>query len=81
MVLGDIARKGAKEHPQKIAFISGDTGYTFAELNERVNRLASALQSQGLGRGDKVAIWADSCSQHVEDVLKVWGKGSESKGL
>jgi fatty-acyl-CoA synthase len=40
---------------QKPAVIHGDTHYTYAELGQRVNQLASALRSAGLRKGDRVA--------------------------
>jgi fatty-acyl-CoA synthase len=39
----------------KVAVINGDQSYTYAEFYARVNRLASALQKAGIGKGDKVA--------------------------
>lgn len=41
--------------PDRIALACEGTTRTYAELQERVNRLANALQSMGVGRGDKVA--------------------------
>jgi fatty-acyl-CoA synthase len=41
--------------PNRIAVSHEDRRYTYRELGERVNRLASALQRAGLERGDRVA--------------------------
>jgi acyl-CoA synthetase (AMP-forming)/AMP-acid ligase II len=42
-------------HPDRVAVVHLDRRYTYAELGERVNRLASALRSHGLGSHDRVA--------------------------
>jgi fatty-acyl-CoA synthase len=42
-------------HPKRIAVVHRDRRYTYAELGERVNRLASALRGHGLETHDRVA--------------------------
>ena len=42
-------------HPEHVAVVHLDRRYTYAELGERVNRLASALRGHGLGSHDRVA--------------------------
>jgi fatty-acyl-CoA synthase len=42
-------------YPDKVAVAAEDRRYTYRELGERVNRLASALQAAGLRKGDRVA--------------------------
>ena len=42
-------------HPDRVAVVHLDRRYTYAELGERVNRLASALRAHGLGSHDRVA--------------------------
>src|ERR671922_2017272 len=42
-------------HPDRIAVVDGEVRRTYAELRERVNRLASALLRRGLERHDRVA--------------------------
>jgi fatty-acyl-CoA synthase len=42
-------------HPERVAVVHLDRRYTYAELGERVNRLASALRGHGLGSHDRVA--------------------------
>jgi len=42
-------------HPQRVAVVHLDRRYTYAELGERVNRLASALRGHGLEPHDRVA--------------------------
>ncbi len=52
--------------PDRVAMVCEGKERTFAELQERVNRLANALQSMGVGRGDKVAVIALNSMEYVE---------------
>lgn len=47
--------RSVKVFPDKEAVIYGDIRRNYREFYERVNRLASALQKRGIGKGDKVA--------------------------
>lgn len=49
----------AAERPEQAAVVVAKTGesITYAELNQRSNRLASGLESAGLRRGDRVALF------------------------
>ena len=48
------------------AVIHGDRRYTYAELSQRCNRLASALRDRGLERHDRVAILAPNSPALLE---------------
>lgn len=58
--------RNVHEHPHKIAIIFGQKRFTYKEFNERVNRLANALLSLGLVKGDKVAYLLHNCSEFAE---------------
>ena len=47
--------RSAYVFPQKTAVVHGRRRYTYGQLEERVNRLASALRGAGLARNDRVA--------------------------
>ncbi len=47
--------RSAAIHPERTAVIDGERRWTYAQLRERVNRLASALRRHGLERHDRVA--------------------------
>ncbi len=48
-------RRSAYMFPEKTAVIHGERRYTYRELEERVNRLASRLEEKGFGKGERVA--------------------------
>ena len=50
---------------QEILVFEG-TRLTYAQLQERVNRLANALRSLGLGRGSHIGVLQTNCNQYVE---------------
>ncbi len=52
--------------PDRLAMACDGDSRTFAQLQERVNRLANALQSLGVGKGDKVAVLALNSIPYVE---------------
>jgi len=52
--------------PDRTALIFEGKRYSFSQLNERANRLANALASQGVKKGDRVALLQVNCSQCVE---------------
>jgi acyl-CoA synthetase (AMP-forming)/AMP-acid ligase II len=56
MYLRDFVRRCANSYPAKTAFIHADQGRTWKEMHERSSRLASALQSLGLRKGDVTGI-------------------------
>ncbi|SEG61964.1 fatty-acyl-CoA synthase [Thermomonospora echinospora] len=53
--LGSWPARRARKTPQRTATIHQDRRQTYAQLNERVTRLAHALRELGVRRGDRVA--------------------------
>jgi len=51
----DFLHRSAYIYPDKIAVVQGERRYAYRELAERSWRLASALRSSGLAKGDRVA--------------------------
>ncbi len=47
--------RSAEVFPDKLAIVSGDRRYTYAEFADEATRVARALQASGVGRGDRVA--------------------------
>jgi fatty-acyl-CoA synthase len=51
----DFLRRAAYVYPEKIAVVDGNRRYSYRQLAERSWRLANALRSAGLSKGDRVA--------------------------
>jgi len=66
--VADWLAKRACLTPDRVALVdyaSGDET-TFAEWNARANRTARYLRSLGVGRGDRVAVYASNCSEYLD---------------
>ena len=59
-------RRSAYAFPGKVAVVHGARHTTYRELDERANRLASALSAAGIERGDRVAFLAPNIPAMLE---------------
>ncbi len=66
MVYGDLIASVARRSPNRIGLVFEDTSLTWAQANERINRLANALVALGLKKGDRVAILAQNSHRYAE---------------
>ncbi|MEA2024315.1 MAG: long-chain fatty acid--CoA ligase [Actinomycetota bacterium] len=64
----DWLDKRAKLTPDRVAVIDYATGSetTFAEWNARANRTANYLRSLGVGKGDRVAVYASNRCEYMD---------------
>lgn len=55
------------DHPDREALIesSSDRRWTFRQLLREVESLALGLQGLGIGKGDRVGIWAPNCAEWI----------------
>ncbi len=65
-LLADRLIEHAAAQPDAEAIVFESTRLSYRELNERVNRLASGLNSLGLRRGDHVALLLENCHEYLE---------------
>ena len=63
--LGEVLRKSALASPDEDAINYFGTGITFKELDGLVDKFAAALQSFGVQKGDRVAIYMPNIPQFV----------------
>jgi long-chain acyl-CoA synthetase len=56
--ISDLIRAHASERPAAVALVKGDERLTYAQLDQLMDRVATALQNDGLRAGDIVAICA-----------------------
>ncbi|XP_043270087.1 long-chain fatty acid transport protein 4-like [Venturia canescens] len=52
-------------HPHKVAYITEEREWTYQQLEEFSNRLASYFRSRSLSRGDSVALVMEGCAEYV----------------
>ena len=58
-----ILSEAAAQWPDRSAVIDPDVTYTFAELDARANRIASALADRGIATGDRVMLQLPNSAQ------------------
>jgi fatty-acyl-CoA synthase len=65
--IGDALAATVARWPHRDALISRhqDIRWSYLELGERVDALAAGFLALGLGRGDRVAVWAPNCAEWV----------------
>ena len=54
--LGEVLRRSAARHRDKVAIIDGDVRWTFRELDAIVTSVAAGLAERGVTKGDRVAL-------------------------
>src|SRR5580693_8387885 len=64
--LASIVFDHARSHPQGVALVQGAREATWADLHERVDRVASALLASGSRPGDRIAILGENSIEYVE---------------
>jgi acyl-CoA synthetase (AMP-forming)/AMP-acid ligase II len=52
--------------PDKDCIVFEGKRWTYAQINERVNRLVNALTKLGIGKGDRIGILQVNCNQYIE---------------
>ncbi len=68
--IADLAEHAIDAVPDRVALIGGDQQLTYAQLEEKANRLAHYLIDQGVGKGDKVGLY---CRNRIEIVIGMLG--------
>jgi acyl-CoA synthetase (AMP-forming)/AMP-acid ligase II len=71
-----LLRDAARRYGELEAVVDGDVRLDFGTLSAEALRVARALQSVGVGRGDRVAIWASNGWRWVVAACGVWQIGA-----
>jgi fatty-acyl-CoA synthase len=66
LLVDDFLKRPAAIYPEKTAIVDGDLRLTYAEYQERVNRLSNALLGLGLEKGDRVCILSPNSHFYLE---------------
>src|SRR5438105_4342655 len=70
--IADLTEHVVDTVPDRIALIIADEPRTYAQLEERANRLAHHLASQGIGPGDHVGIYGFNSHAFVETIFAAY---------
>ena len=65
-VMRDMIRRAEKFYPDKTAVVCGTQRWTYREFASRVRKLAGALSTLGITRGDRVAVMMLNCHRYLE---------------
>src|SRR6201998_3330387 len=68
--IADLAEHAIDAVPDRVALICGDEQLTYAQLEEKANRLAHYLIDQGVRQDDKVGLY---CRNRIEIVIAMLG--------
>jgi len=69
LTLADVLRGNARSYPERTATVCGEHRSTYPELDERVNRLAAALEREGVKTGERVLWIGQNCHRVLELLL------------
>ena len=69
--------RAIQQTPDKTAFVSANRSFSFAQVGDRVARLAGALQQLGMKPGDRIALLSMNSDRYLEAMLGIiWGGGA-----
>lgn len=69
-------RVSAERYPDKVALWHYGRTLTYRELREQAERLAGHLAAQGVGKGDRVALWLQNSPAWVVGAFAAWQLGA-----
>jgi acyl-CoA synthetase (AMP-forming)/AMP-acid ligase II len=74
--LPELVRAGAVAYSDRVAIVDGPVRVSFAELARLADRAARGLVANGVGPGDRVAIWAPNGWRFVVAALGIASAGA-----
>lgn len=63
--IGAFLSEAAERFADKTALVFEEQVWTFKQLDDASSRVAGYLQSQGVGRGDRVSLYSPNCAEWV----------------
>lgn len=69
-------RYAAQQYPRRTAVVCNDARFTYAQMAERVSRLAGTLRHAGIQPGDRVAFLSSNCHRLLEAYYGVLEAGA-----
>ncbi|MDE2571066.1 MAG: acyl--CoA ligase [bacterium] len=74
--MGYLFDRAVAREPEKVALYQDDRTLTYGELDRRANRVADALRSLGVARGQRVALLFDNHIAYIESCFGVFRLGA-----
>lgn len=74
--LAHLLTQTARRLPDETAIVHGDTRWTWAELDRRVDALAAELRGRGVTPGDCVLLHGPNHPEYVQAMVAVWRVGA-----
>jgi acyl-CoA synthetase (AMP-forming)/AMP-acid ligase II len=66
MIIGDLPRRNAFRYPDQTGIETASVRLTWAQLNQRVNRVARGLSALGLTKSDRIVVMAPPSAEVAE---------------
>lgn len=63
--VGDLLTRSARRAPSAVALVDGARRFSYADLDQWVNRIAHGLLARGYRRGDRLALVAGNCAEFL----------------
>ncbi|MEV6772799.1 acyl-CoA synthetase [Nocardia sp. NPDC051030] len=70
--IADLVEHSIDLMPERVALVDDTRSVTYAQLEDRANRLAHYLQEQGVRPGDKVGVYARNTIEAVEALVAIF---------
>ena len=74
MNVGKLLTHAARQFPDNLAIVHGARTSTYAQFNQRTNRLANGLSKLGLSQQDHVALLTVNCPEMLEAMFACFKK-------
>ena len=72
----EFLEESGRRLPEKVCLVHRGTRLTYADVETRANRLAQALKTQGIARGDRVGIFLDNSAEAVVAIFAALKAGA-----
>jgi acyl-CoA synthetase (AMP-forming)/AMP-acid ligase II len=76
MNLSHLLRQAARRHGGEVGFVWGESTWTWAELDRRVDAMAAALAARGVTKGDRVLVQSKNGNQMFESMFACFRIGA-----
>lgn len=81
VTLNAVFRRAVRVYGDRVAVASADQTLTYRQLGVRANQLSNALSALGVGRGDRIAVLAETRPEYVETYLATASLGVAAVAL